>query len=107
VLQWAQTSDDSPEKTFYGNEYYFNNDGEPVNCPISVEGIDPTGVARVNAMNDPDRPACQNTAPMLDLGVDSNGNGINNEKFYLKFPSLRQEAVGAGSEFVEVVQCPT
>jgi len=108
VQQWAQTSDDRPEKTWYGNEYYFNNDGAAVNCPISVEGIDATGVARVEVLDNPDQPACENTAPMLDVGLDSNGNGIDNEKFFLKFPSLKQEVENPDlGEYGEVVQCPT
>ena len=103
-VQWAQTSDQSLNKEWFGNEYHFNNDGAPVNCPTAVDGIDPTGIALVSSSNGD---ACENTAPMLDVGSNSNGNAWTNEKFYIKFPSLKQEVEAELGDYGEVVQCPT
>jgi hypothetical protein len=110
-VQWAQTSDQSLTKEWFGNEYHFNNDGAAVNCPTAVDGIDPTGIALVPSINGSNGSingyACENTAPMLDVGSNSNGNAWTNEKFYIKFPSLKQEVEAELGDYGEVVQCPT
>jgi hypothetical protein len=108
-LQWKQLSSIQSSSIWYGNEKVNNvfnstNDGCNVagptaacyDCPIGVAGVEGTGIATVDA-------GCVNTAPRFDVGTgDSNSNGIGGEKFFIRFPYLRQ---GEGAGNANIVQC--
>ena len=108
-MQWKQLSSVQSSSIFYGNEKIYKvfdstnagcNVAVPTaacyECPIGVAGVDQTGIATVDA-------GCVNTAPRFDVGTgDSNNNGIGGEKFFIRFPYLRQ---GDGAGNANIVQC--
>jgi hypothetical protein len=100
-LQWKQLSSIQSSSIFYGNErvyrvFDWTNAGCNVAVPTAACYECPIGVVGGDA-------GCVNTAPRFDVGTgDSNGNGIVGEKFFIKFPFLRQ---GEGAGFANIVQC--
>jgi len=114
--QWKQLSSRQSNSIYYGNEKLYRvfdstnvgcttKGGVPAGtgaaecyeCPVGVDGVvDATGIEAVGG-------GCVNTAPRFDVGTgDSNANGIGGEKFFIKFPYLRQ---GEGAGNANIVQC--
>ena len=100
-MQWKQLSSTHSSSIFYGNDRVYKvfdstNAGCNVAVPTAACYECPIGVATVDA-------GCVNTAPRFDVGTgDSNNNGIGGEKFFIRFPYLRQ---GEGAGNANIVQC--
>ena len=104
--QWAQTNSVNATKVFYGSEGTLKGlsagyDSSQSGCNLSGSSSERMACYKCPEGSKTNVVGCENSNPQYDrLLTDSNGNGVAAEKFYLRFPSLKQ------NDGSDIVQCP-
>ncbi|QDZ20408.1 hypothetical protein A3770_04p29260 [Chloropicon primus] len=104
--QWAQTSSVEATQVFYGSESTLKDasvgyDGTRPGCNLEGTATEKRACYKCPSNAELTVYGCENSSPKHDrLGTDSNGNGVSGEKFYVRFPALKQ------NDGSDIVQCP-